>query len=121
MTAKTSPKAWSALRTLLFSHTEERRKGVFVLALYQETIQHAVDVMTSLPYGIGADAHDVWLCCLEIVSRILDQREEEYFEMRHLRLPAMEGAVAQRIEGIQDATFRGSLFLQQYERRRQLE
>jgi len=118
MTANTSPRAWSALRTILFSHTEERRKGVFVLALYQETIQHAVDVMNG---GIGADAHDVWLCCLEIVSRILDQREEEYFEMRYLRLPAMEGTVTQYIEGIQDATFRGSLFLQQYERRRQLE
>ena len=61
--------SWFALRTILFSNTEERRKGMFMVTLYQETIEHAVDMING-----GADAH-ILLCCVEIVSRILDQRD----------------------------------------------
>ena len=101
MTTNTSVKAWLALRTILFSHTAQRRNGGFIVALYQETIEHAVGVMN----GGGADAHDVLLCCVEIVSRILDQRDEDDFEMQQLYVPVIEDATKQRIVMIQDITF----------------
>ena len=113
MTTTTSLKAWFALRTILFSNTEERRKGMFMVALYQETIEHAVNVINN---G-GADAH-ILLCCVEIVSRILDQRDEDDFEIQQLRVPFIDDVAKQRIKRIQDSMFHGSMFLQKYERRR---
>ena len=112
MTTTTSPKAWLALRTILFSNTEERRKGMFMVTLYQETIEHAVDMING-----GADAH-ILLCCVEVVSRILDQRDEDDFEMQQLRVPVIDGVAKQRIKRIQDSMVHGSMFLQKYERRR---
>lgn len=51
-------------------------------------------------------------------SRILVQRDEDYFEMQQLRVPVMEDAAQRRIERIHDPMFRGSLFLQRYARQR---
>ena len=84
-----------------------------MVAMYQETIEHAVDVMNG-----GVDKN-VLLCCVEIVSRILDQREEDYFEMQQLRVPVIEDATKTRIVMIHDTTFHSSMFLQKYEHIRQ--
>ena len=87
MTPLMNSTAWESLKDILFKCLEERQKGLFIRYLYQETIDHAVNLMN----GKEDDVSDIiLLCCAGIVWRILDEHFDEYFEYQSLRFPKIE-------------------------------
>jgi hypothetical protein len=112
------------LEYILFYRACNRNTGrTFPVDTYQPTIEHAFTILRDLELhnegGLTNPADAVIIrCCGELLSRIMDEREEDGLEMNKLRFPIMQDHIATMLAlpCISTHSFLGSLVVQKYRR-----
>ena len=112
------------LEYILFYRACNRNTGrTFPLDTYQPTIEHAFTILRDLELhnegGLTNPADAVIIrCCGELLSRIMDEREEDGLEMNKLRFPIMQDHIATMLvlPCVSTHSFLGTLVVQKYRR-----